>query len=172
MTWRLVRGDAPQWHSLAEEQEHGCESDVPVATAASSTCWSATLWAIMATDPIDPGAARHSAAVGPVVIDVLLGFPAAPDPWWHDGTIAPALFETLRSHHLWFGFDRAGRAGAELTPMGRDELGAGEMWNCNSVIAWVLAKSGLDVAEIRPPVHGRAPGWNAGLQVAARGRAV
>ncbi|MBK7077022.1 MAG: hypothetical protein IPH44_32505 [Myxococcales bacterium] len=78
----------------------------------------------MATDPIDPGAARHSAAVGPVVIDVLLGFPAAPDPWWHDGTIAPALFETLRSHHLWFGFDRAGRAGAELTPMGRDELGA------------------------------------------------
>jgi hypothetical protein len=50
---------------------------------------------------------------------------------------------------------------------GRDELGAGEMWNSNSVIAWVIARSGLD-AEIRPPAGGRAPGWRAGLEVAHR----
>jgi hypothetical protein len=51
---------------------------------------------------------------------------------------------------------------------GRDELGTGEMWNSNSVIAWVIARSGLDAASIRPPPGGRAPGWHAGLVVAQR----
>jgi len=55
------------------------------------------------------------------------------------------------------------------TPVwGRDELGTGEMWNSNSVIAWVIARSGLDAESIRPPAEGRAPGWQAGLQVAQR----
>jgi hypothetical protein len=55
------------------------------------------------------------------------------------------------------------------TPVwGRDELGAGEMWNSNSVIAWVIARSGIDVDHIRPPGGGRAPGWHAGLVVARR----
>ena len=55
------------------------------------------------------------------------------------------------------------------TPVwGRDELKAGEMWNSNSVVAWALASSGLDVTALRPPTRGRAPGWNAGLVVAAR----
>jgi hypothetical protein len=51
---------------------------------------------------------------------------------------------------------------------GRDELGAGEMWNSNSLIAWLLARAGLPAATIHPPAGGRAPGWNAGLFVAAR----
>jgi hypothetical protein len=51
---------------------------------------------------------------------------------------------------------------------GRDELGTGEMWNSNSVIAWLLARSGLPVDAIRPPAGGRAPGWQAGLAVANR----
>jgi hypothetical protein len=51
---------------------------------------------------------------------------------------------------------------------GRDELGAGEMWNSNSVIAWLLARSGLPIDLIRPPAGGRAPGWRAGLAVAHR----
>ena len=50
---------------------------------------------------------------------------------------------------------------------GRDELGAGEMWNSNSVIAWVISSSGLPAETIKPPAGGRAPGWRAGL-VAAR----
>jgi hypothetical protein len=55
------------------------------------------------------------------------------------------------------------------TPVwGRDELHTGEMWNSNAVIAWVLARSGLDAASIRPPASGRAPGWRAGLVVAQR----
>jgi hypothetical protein len=50
------------------------------------------------------------------------------------------------------------------TPVwGRDELGTGEMWNSNSVIAWVIARSGIDAASVQPPLGGRAPGWQAGL---------
>ena len=55
------------------------------------------------------------------------------------------------------------------TPVwGRDQLHAGEMWNSNSVVAWLIASSGLDAAKIRPPRGGRAPGWDAGLVVARR----
>jgi hypothetical protein len=42
------------------------------------------------------------------------------------------------------------------------------MWNSNSVIAWVIARSGIDAASIKLPSGGRAPGWHAGLVVAAR----
>lgn len=57
------------------------------------------------------------------------------------------------------------------TPVwGRDELRAGEMWNSNSVVAWVLSRSGVETAGIVPPPGGRAPGWHAGLVVAARDR--
>ena len=51
---------------------------------------------------------------------------------------------------------------------GRDELRTGEMWNSNSVIAWLLARSGLPTESIWPPAGGRAPGWQAGLAVAHR----
>lgn len=50
---------------------------------------------------------------------------------------------------------------------GRDELRAGEMWTSNSVVAWVLAGAGL-AAGVALPHHGRAPGWDAGLRVAAQ----
>ena len=52
---------------------------------------------------------------------------------------------------------------------GRDELGAGEMWNSNSLVSWLLARVGLWTNEIGPPPGGRAPGWDAGLIVASRG---
>ncbi len=55
------------------------------------------------------------------------------------------------------------------TPVwGRDELGTGEMWNSNSVTAWLLASAGVDTAELQPPQGGRVPGWGAGLAMAAR----
>jgi hypothetical protein len=55
------------------------------------------------------------------------------------------------------------------TPVwGRDALKTGEMWNSNSVIAWVIARSGIDTESIQPPNGGRAPGWHAGLVVAGR----
>jgi hypothetical protein len=49
---------------------------------------------------------------------------------------------------------------------GRDEWGAGEMWNSNSLTAWLIARCGLPTDSIHPPVGGRAPGWHAGLVVA------
>jgi hypothetical protein len=49
---------------------------------------------------------------------------------------------------------------------GRDELRLGEMWNSNSVVAWVLARAGIDAGSIRPPAGGRAPGWDAGVAAA------
>jgi hypothetical protein len=51
---------------------------------------------------------------------------------------------------------------------GCDELKAGEMWNSNSVIAWLIATAGLSTDHLRPPRRGRAPGWDAGLDVARR----
>jgi hypothetical protein len=51
---------------------------------------------------------------------------------------------------------------------GRDELGTGDMWNSNSVVAWALARSLDHPDEIVPPPRGRAPGWAAGLALAQR----
>ena len=49
---------------------------------------------------------------------------------------------------------------------GRDELGTGDMWNSNSVTSWLLTTAGLEGG--RPPMGGRAPGWDAGIAVARR----
>ena len=51
---------------------------------------------------------------------------------------------------------------------GRDELKTGDMWNSNSVIAWLLARSGMETDSMQPPAGGRAPGRDAGLVVAQR----
>jgi hypothetical protein len=65
----------------------------------------------------------------------------------------------------------------DLVPMtptpvwGRDELQAGEMWNSNSMIAWLIASADLATDHLGPPPRGRAPGWDAGLVVARRSRA-
>jgi hypothetical protein len=55
------------------------------------------------------------------------------------------------------------------TPVwGRDELRAGEMWNSNSVVSWLLTRAGLVDAAGDPPNRGRAPGWDAGVEIAGR----
>ena len=55
------------------------------------------------------------------------------------------------------------------TPVwGRDELQAGEMWNSNSLVAWLIAAAGVSTEHLRPPEGGRAPGWHAGVEVARR----
>jgi hypothetical protein len=57
---------------------------------------------------------------------------------------------------------------------GRDELKTGDMWNSNSVISWLITRSGIarphdgGLQGIQPPMKGRAPGWAAGIIVAAR----
>jgi hypothetical protein len=92
---------------------------------------------------------------------------------WRNGHI-PDVAEAVDSpRRLTADEDRAqlllGLVGQVPTPVwGRDQLGAGEMWNSNSVISWLIARSGLDPESVRPPAGGRAPGWNAGLVVAQR----
>lgn len=90
---------------------------------------------------------------------------------WGDGVIADASEaiespqivsdDPLRAHHL-LGLV----ASVPSLVWGRDERGTGEMWNSNSVISWLLARTGLPVDHIRPPTGGRAPGWLAGIAVA------
>ena len=93
--------------------------------------------------------------------------------FWRDGLI-PDVAEAVDSPRRLT--DDAERAQLLLalapqvpTPVwGRDELRAGEMWNSNSVIAWLIDRAGLEADEIKPPAGCRAPGWNAGLVVARR----
>jgi hypothetical protein len=51
---------------------------------------------------------------------------------------------------------------------GRDELHTGDMWNSNSLTSWLLARGGVATSTLHPPAGGRAPGWNAGLELARR----
>jgi hypothetical protein len=51
---------------------------------------------------------------------------------------------------------------------GRDEISAGEMWNSNSLISWLIVRAALDVDTVHPPAGGRAPGWEAGVVLARR----
>lgn len=92
---------------------------------------------------------------------------------WRDGVIADVA-EAVASPQRLSGDPHHARAVLELVAAlprpvwGRDEHGTGEMWNSNSVVAWLLARSGLPAAAIRPPAGGRAPGWQAGVIVAQR----
>jgi hypothetical protein len=90
---------------------------------------------------------------------------------WRGGHI-PDVAEAVDSpRHLCNG-EACARRVLEVVPQiptpvwGRDELGTGEMWNSNSVIAWIVASSGLEAEAIYPPAGGRAPGWRAGVVVA------
>ena len=53
--------------------------------------------------------------------------------------------------------------GVPTLTWGRDELGVGDMWNSNSVVAWLLGTAALLDGAVPPPHGGRAPGWLAGL---------
>ncbi|MDX6617760.1 MAG: hypothetical protein QOK36_146 [Gaiellales bacterium] len=92
---------------------------------------------------------------------------------WRDGVI-PDIAEAVASPQLLTTDLCHARRVLDLAPSvptliwGRDELGAGEMWNSNSFVSWLLERSGLDAEAIHPPRGGRAPGWHAGLVVARR----
>ena len=93
---------------------------------------------------------------------------------WREGVI-PDLSEAVDSPRPLSGDLRQTQRVFDLmssvpTPVwGRDELGAGEMWNSNSLISWLIAAGGLDDS-IQPPAGGRAPGWDAGLVLGRRQR--
>lgn len=92
---------------------------------------------------------------------------------WCDGTI-PDVAEAVAGPHIVSADATRAREVLRLAPLvpaliwGRDESHTGDMWNSNSLTAWLLAGSGHRMEAIGPPAHGRAPGWQAGLAVAAR----
>jgi hypothetical protein len=95
---------------------------------------------------------------------------------WLDGVI-PDAAEAVDSPQLVGTDPRLAQRVLDLVPAfpattwGRDELRAGEMWNSNSLVSWLLARSGHDLGRVAMPCNGRAPGWTAGLVVAERATA-
>jgi hypothetical protein len=92
---------------------------------------------------------------------------------WQDGVI-PDIDEAVESPCRVTKDPLAAQRLLDLVPSvpaavwGRDELHAGEMWNSNSIISWLIVSAGLDARTVQLPVHGRAPGWDAGIAVATR----
>jgi hypothetical protein len=95
---------------------------------------------------------------------------------WAGGVI-PDIAEAVESPQRLTNDAELARRLLELVPSvptpvwGRDELGAGEMWNSNSMVSWLIARCGLSAESVRPPKGGRAPGWRAGVVVAHRASA-
>ena len=95
---------------------------------------------------------------------------------WRDGSI-PDRDEAVDSPVRLSSDVHQARLILELAPQvprlvwGRDEVGAGEMWNSNSLMSWLLCGVGIDASSIKPPPGGRAPGWHAGVVVAVKGGA-
>jgi hypothetical protein len=91
---------------------------------------------------------------------------------WRAGVI-PDIAEAVISQQVSHDLPRAQRL-LRLVPevpsltWGRDELHTGDMWNSNSLNAWLLARSNHDTSQTVPPARGRAPGWHAGLILATR----
>ena len=95
---------------------------------------------------------------------------------WRDGAI-PDLAEAVASPRRLTDERAQAQRLLDLVPhvptpvWGRDDLKTGEMWNSNSVTAWLIARSGIEADAVQPPPAGRAPGWRAGLVVAQRQQA-
>ncbi len=87
---------------------------------------------------------------------------------WHDGRI-PDVGEAVDSPQRLTEDAVIAQRVLDLVPAvptpvwGRDELHTGEMWNSNSVTAWLLVHSGIDTRLAHLPAGGRAPGWAAGF---------
>ena len=90
---------------------------------------------------------------------------------WVDGEI-PDIVESVASPRTITDDPVVAQRLLDLAPLaptptwGRDEFRAGEMWNSNSLISWLLVSAGLDIAHVPLPVGGRAPGWGAGIAIA------
>jgi hypothetical protein len=92
---------------------------------------------------------------------------------WRDGVI-PDIAEAVSSPARLTEDPTRARQILDLVPSvpalvwGRDEGRTGDMWNSNSVVSWLLSGAGLDPGRIQPPTGGRAPGWQAGVEIAGR----
>jgi hypothetical protein len=131
-----------------------------------------TAWPI----PDDDGASRGVVVEGPVGSRRIARFRVLRYEVrrWRDGVIPDVLEAVASPQRLSDDPDRARRVldvvrSVPALVWGRDELGTGEMWNSNSMVSWLLARSGLPTDGIRPPAGGRAPGWDVGILMASNG---
>ncbi|MCK7470968.1 MAG: hypothetical protein MZU95_09400 [Desulfomicrobium escambiense] len=91
---------------------------------------------------------------------------------WRDGEI-PDLAEAVGGPRRMTDDPALARRLLDLVPTfptatwGRDELVTGDMWNSNSLVAWLFVRGDIDTDQASPPPRGRAPGWTAGLVVGA-----
>lgn len=92
---------------------------------------------------------------------------------WRGGTIPDADEAVESPRRLSTSASQAGTV-LRLVPQfrpatwGCDEQRTGEMWNSNSLVSWLLMRSGHDLSTVGPPARGRAPGWRAGVVAASR----
>lgn len=128
-----------------------------------------TMWPCPAGDPAERGVA----VVGPVFARPLARVRTFRYEvrCWEDGRLPDADQAVGGPQSVSEDVDTARRLLALVSSVpthlwGRDPADAGEMWNSNSVVSWLLARTGLPVGRIRPPRGGRAPGWDAGIAVA------
>lgn len=126
--------------------------------------------------PDNHSASRGVAGVGPVWARWLGRLPAFryETRCWRDGAILDAC-EAIGGPVVVSGDAAVARAIVDLVSQvplltwGRRPAGASEMWNSNSVIAWLLTRAGVEHADARLPRGTRAPGWRTGVEVALRG---
>lgn len=92
---------------------------------------------------------------------------------WRGGQV-PDVAEAVASPQRLSGDCEDARRLLALAPQvptltwGRDPDRVGDMWNSNSLVSWLLVSGGLDLDRVRLPQYGRAPGWDAGVALAAR----
>lgn len=170
----VVRWNGRVYEAVAARWGHRASNDL--YHSALEVLLGRNRWVIeMAPAWSGPDAHRGVVRVGPVGLP-LLGASALfryEVRCWRGGVI-PDADEAVASPVMLSDDAERARCVLELVPTvpaltwGRDELGAGDMWNSNSLISWLLARSDHDVAPIGPPPNGRAPGWRAGLALAAQ----
>lgn len=156
--WRERRQTSDLYHSALEVRVRGSRFVIEVS------------WPIPDAD----GASRGVVLEGPVGSHRLTRFRVSRYELrrWRDGIIPDADEAVASPQRLTDDPDRARRlldlvGSVPRLVWGRDETGTGEMWNSNSVISWLIARSGLRTDAIELPAGGRAPGWEAGLVRAA-----
>ena len=169
----FVRLNGRAYEALIAHREHrhrfamyhsGLEVRVPEGRFVIENAWPV---------PDDDGQSRGVVVEGPVFSPTLAHLRAFRYEVrrWRDGQIPDASY-AVESPQLVSEDPAVARRLLDLVPRvpplrwGRDELRTGDMWNSNSVVAWLLAQSGLPAEDIRPPRGGRAPGWRAGVELA------
>jgi hypothetical protein len=170
----VVRWNGRLYESLAARREHRAAAPLyhsALQIRLGGTTYAVEMGPVWNVSAPDRGTVRE----GPVAAPWLGRFRAFRYEvrCWPDGCI-PDLAEAVDSPVRASASSDQAAAMLQLLPRvppltwGRDELGAGDMWNSNSLVSWSLTSTGHDLSGIEPPRHGRAPGWCAGLALARR----